>query len=211
MEKWLVYEHISPTGKVYVGITQKEAHNRWGNNGAKYLGKQKNGNYTHPYFARAIRKYGWDNFIHKVIACNLEEKTAKNMEKDLISFYKKIGSSYNITNGGDSRLGMVFNHSKHTIYLIKLHHRRGNSKETALKIKDTLTGRKRPEEVKLILRKAHSSECIPVKQYDDYGNLLASYNSIMDAERATGVRNSGISACLKGRVKHAGGFIWKQN
>ena len=32
----------------------------------------------------------------------------------------------------------------------------------------------------------------------------------MDAERATGVRNSGISACLKGRVKHAGGFIWKQ-
>ena len=85
------------------------------------------------------------------------------------------------------------------------------TKETALKIKNTLTGRKRPEEVKLILRKAHSSECIPVKQYDDYGNLIASYNSIMDAERVTGVRNSGISACLKGRVKHAGGFIWKQN
>ena len=37
-----------------------------------------------PFF-RAIEKYGWDNFRHIIIASDLTEMEAKEMEKDLIA------------------------------------------------------------------------------------------------------------------------------
>ena len=80
---WIIYEHISPSGKIYVGITSKSVVQRWGTKGSGYLYKQTNGNYVHKYFASAILKYGWESFQHNIIASNLGEKTAKNMEKDL--------------------------------------------------------------------------------------------------------------------------------
>ena len=72
---WTVYEHWSPSGKVYVGITSQSIKVRW-QNGNGYI-KCKT-------FYRAIRKYGWENMKHVIVSSNLGEKTAKNMEKDLI-------------------------------------------------------------------------------------------------------------------------------
>lgn len=86
MRYWILYEHVSPSGSVYVGITSQNIKVRW-QNGRGYF-KCK-------VFKRAIDKYGWDNFQHNIIASNLGEKTAKNMEKDLIKFYKEQGKSYN--------------------------------------------------------------------------------------------------------------------
>jgi len=94
---WLVYVHISPSNKVYVGITSKTAKQRW-RNGKGYKRHQ-------PLFYNAILKYGWDNFIHKVLFNNITEKDAKLIEIDLIYYYKKIGKSYNITDGGDGTRG----------------------------------------------------------------------------------------------------------
>lgn len=95
---WTVYEHWSPSGKVYVGITSQSIKVRW-QNGNGYI-KCKT-------FYRAIRKYGWENMKHVIVSSNLGEKTAKNMEKDLIGFYKNRGISYNITEGGEGALGRV--------------------------------------------------------------------------------------------------------
>ena len=96
MKTWTIYEHIAPNGKIYVGITSWPVKHRW-ENGAGYP--------RCTVFYRAIKKYGWENFQHNIIATGLGEGTAKNMEKDLIAFNKAKGISYNITDGGDGTLG----------------------------------------------------------------------------------------------------------
>lgn len=96
MKTWTIYEHISPSGKIYVGITSWPVEHRW-ENGAGYP--------RCTVFYRAIQKYGWDNIQHNIIATGLGEGTAKNMEKDLIAFNKAKGISYNITDGGDGTPG----------------------------------------------------------------------------------------------------------
>lgn len=96
---WIVYEHVSPSGKIYVGITNQPVKRRW-KNGLGYANSN--------YFFGAIIKYGWINFKHIIIAAGLGEKTAKNMEKDLIAFNKAKGISYNITDGGDGVTGVYY-------------------------------------------------------------------------------------------------------
>lgn len=92
--KWTVYIHTSPSGKYYVGITSKQPNQRWQN--GKGYSKNK-------HFYNAIKKYGWNNFEHEIIAEHLTKKEACNFEKTLI---KEIRSSckescYNITSGGE--------------------------------------------------------------------------------------------------------------
>lgn len=62
MDNRIIYEHISPSGKVYTGITSQNVERRW-KNGMGYTGS--------PYFFGAIVKYGWVNITHNIIASNL--------------------------------------------------------------------------------------------------------------------------------------------
>lgn len=48
-----------------------------------------------------------------------------------------------------------------------------------------------------------------VNQYTKQGDFIAKYESICEAERATGIRNANIVQCCKGKLKTTGGFIWK--
>lgn len=48
-----------------------------------------------------------------------------------------------------------------------------------------------------------------VCQYDLQGNLLATYRSLADASRISGVSTGAICWCCKGYNKQAKGFIWK--
>jgi hypothetical protein len=41
------------------------------------------------------------------------------------------------------------------------------------------------------------------------GKVIQEFKSIMQAERETGINNSSICACCKGKLKTAGGFIWR--
>ena len=41
------------------------------------------------------------------------------------------------------------------------------------------------------------------------GELLATFPSTREAERVTGIAQSNISSCCKGKYKSAGGYIWK--
>lgn len=86
MRNWIVYKHTSPSGKVYIGITNQPANKRW-KNGMGYI--------SSPYFFGAIVKYGWINIQHEI------EEEAKETEKRLIRIYKEQNVSYNITDGGD--------------------------------------------------------------------------------------------------------------
>lgn len=48
-----------------------------------------------------------------------------------------------------------------------------------------------------------------VAQYDLQGNLLNVFYGASEASRKTGVDNSSISKCCKGKLKTTGGFIWR--
>lgn len=99
---YCVYVHTSPSGKRYVGMTGKLPEERWGKNGSRYLKKEKNGDYMHIAFARAILKYGWDNIEHEVVASNLTREEACNFEKLLIEKLntKNCDYGYNLKDGG---------------------------------------------------------------------------------------------------------------
>lgn len=92
--KYCIYAHINKlNGKIYVGQTSQKAERRW-KHGKGYEGSG--------YFIRAIKKYGWDNFEHEIIASNLTKLEADNFEKLLI---KKLdlnnpAKGYNLQSGG---------------------------------------------------------------------------------------------------------------
>ena len=88
-----VYKHVNKINrKVYIGITGQNPKKRWAN-GLGYKGM---------YFYNAIEKYGWDNFEHVIIAENLCESQAIQMEIDLIAKYQSNirSKGYNIEKGG---------------------------------------------------------------------------------------------------------------
>ena len=39
-------------------------------------------------------------------------------------------------------------------------------------------------------------------------NYITDYNSLIDAEKATGAKSNGIQMCCVGSYKSSGGFIW---
>lgn len=98
MKKWVLYRHTSPSGKVYIGITSNMPERRW---------QHGNGYKNCVVFYKAILKYGWDNIKHEILFTDLSEERAKRLEIDLISHYKRLNISYNVTNGGDGALGRI--------------------------------------------------------------------------------------------------------
>ena len=101
---WSVYMHIVPKeisdyeyDKYYIGVTRFNPEHRW-----------QNGNgYKRQYFYKAIKKYGWDNIIHKVVASGLSEYDAFDMERLLIFLYQSRldQKGYNATDGGEAPNG----------------------------------------------------------------------------------------------------------
>ena len=100
--KWTVYVHIVPKDvsgnerdKYYVGVTCQDMCNRWGNGSGILYKKCKR-------FFEAIQLFGWDNLQHEIIASNLTESEAYDLEKKLIfelkSYDNKFG--YNMSLGG---------------------------------------------------------------------------------------------------------------
>lgn len=216
---YCVYRHISPNGKIYVGITSQKPENRW---------QAGNGYRGNLYFSRAIKKYGWENFKHEIIKENIPEKQAKEIEIELIKKYRsnerKFG--YNISSGGESKSGTkISDWQKERI-------RQGNlnkvvSFETREKLRKASKkywqneehiehmrainkGKNNPAygkhmtDAEKIKRKAKS-----VIQYTIDGKEINKFISIHDANMKTKINRNDISKCCKGIFKQAGGYIWK--
>lgn len=101
-KRYCVYKHTSPSGKVYIGYTGKNPPEKRWSNGNGY----KRG---HPYFWKAIQKYGWDNFEHEIIFNYLGRQEALKKERELIALYDSTNPNkgYNMTKGGDGKEGYV--------------------------------------------------------------------------------------------------------
>ena len=134
-KKYTVYKHISPSGKVYIGITSMPVKRRW-DNGRGYINNK--------YFYRAICKYGWDNFEHVILFEGLRKEEACLMEKCYIALYDSINSDkgYNINLGGyvlseetKKKIGDSQRGEKHHLYGKHL------SEETKRKMSEQRKGR----------------------------------------------------------------------
>lgn len=93
MEKYCVYKHTSPSGKMYIGVTCQRPGRRWRADGSGYRQNEK--------FTNAIKKYGWDNFKHEVLFDGIEKDEALRIEKELIQKYDTYRNGYNSSLGGD--------------------------------------------------------------------------------------------------------------
>lgn len=137
MNNYKLYVHIAPNGKRYYGITRQDPKRRW-------LG---GGGYSHnKYFARAIKKYGWNKIEHIVLFDSLTEHEAKELEQYFIQWYNTANPQYgyNITLGGESCNGLCG--EKNPMY--GKHH----SEQAKQKISETHKGKHLSEEHKQVLK-----------------------------------------------------------
>ena len=54
-----------------------------------------------------------------------------------------------------------------------------------------------------------AKHCKPIQQLSINGTLIEEFDSTYDAQAKLGIHNSNICACLKGRRKVAGGYLWR--
>lgn len=128
---YTVYLHRNKSNnKVYVGITSTTPNKRW-KNGWGYSNQ--------PLFHNAIQKYGWDGFVHEIVATELSREDACELEKQLISTYRSHDRDfgYNIDLGGFAR-GRVSEQTKQLLREKNLG--RKMSKESRMKMSDAKKG-----------------------------------------------------------------------
>lgn len=201
MEKsWMVYVHRNiANGKQYVGVTSRsDPEIRW----------QKGRGYAeNPHFYAAIQKYGWDGFEHIVLQTNMQEKDAKNMERELIAMWHTQDREYgyNATSGGDGTPD--FHPSAETRKKLSEARKKENLSEETLRRRSAgLRGRSFSEEHK---RKIGDGNSKPIEMYDKDNILLRSFPSARMAEGEFHISHSHISQCCHGHRKTAGGYIWR--
>lgn len=227
-KKFIIYKYTSPSGGVYIGQTCKELKYRACSGGQGYLQRDKNtGEFLQPSLARAIIKYGWDNFQKEILFTGLTSEEADEKEIELINFYREGGKCYNIANGGKGVSGtrehkikqysLKGNFLKEFDSLKEAEEYLGKPKAST-NISACCAGRKHraygyiwrysddPNELEV---KALAPYRSPIIQYTKNGDYVNTYPTIAEAARQTGIGDSNIGNCLKGRSKSAGGYVWK--
>lgn len=132
---YAVYCHTNKlNGKRYFGITSMRPEVRWGN-GNNYRSSR--------HFNFAIEKYGWDGFIHEVIAEGLTKEEACQMEQDLIREHKTTDDryGYNLSTGGESGAAGVVQSEEERKRRSERQRGRKLSAETRRKISEAAKGR----------------------------------------------------------------------
>ena len=203
-----IYKITSPSGKIYIGQSI-HIQNRF----SAYK-RLSNCSEQHKLY-RSFLKYGVQNHIFEIIEeCQLDTLNAR--ERYWQEFYDTINNGLNcmLTRDAD-RSGK---HSQETIEKMRIAAKgKTKSSEHAEKIRQIRIGTKQSEETKRKRKETLKAICKseewlakvtrkPVVQIKD-SKVVAEYPSILAAKQITGITT--VGDCLAGRVKIAGGFIWK--
>lgn len=224
MDNYTVYKHTSPGGKVYIGITAQPVSRRW-HGGSAYR--------NNAHFYAAIKKYGWDNFRHDILAEGLSYDAACQMERGLIVLHDSTDpeKGYNRSPGGDkTTLGYRFSaESRERISKALAGKRKGvpHTPEHRNHIRQALTGRRASTETREKLRAAlgdrfqtdtarekqkantpkgaahHKAQAIRCPDTDE------TFKTIAEAAAKYGINRTGISACCRGLQTTAGKLRWE--
>lgn len=190
MNNYIVYKHTNKTnGKVYIGITCQRIHDRWkGGHG-----------YRSQYFSRAIKKYGWDGFIHEIVAENLSKEDACELERILIKSYRSTETEYgyNQALGGDGG-GMYNKHHSESAKkkISKARKENGFTEDHKRHISESKQGAKH-----------HLAK--KVYQYTKDGEFIREWDYMSLAAKELNINKGNIGSVCNGDRKTAGGFVWK--
>ena len=197
MNTYSVYAHVSPSNKVYTGITNKNPIYRW---------NKGNGYKRNPKFYNAILKYGWNNFEHLILISNISKTKAFNLEKALIKFHKRLNLSYNITDGGEGgRLGYSIKLTPEwKNKLSKSHTGLFHSLETRAKMSLSRKGKSQNKEWVTKRMLSHNK---PIEVFID--NEWIYYKSITEASNSLNIERNNISSVCRGKRKTAGGLKFR--
>lgn len=193
--KWTVYIHIIPKelsgyewDKYYVGITSRNPKTRW-DNGHGYRGQ---------YFGNAIKKYGWRNIKHEIIAERLTKNEACSLEIKLIEVLNTTNKlyGYNITGGGQGTTGRLLSEESKRLISIK----NTGKKRTAEQIQNIKNSR--PD-----ISFDKNPNAKEIYQFSINGVFINKFLSLAEAKCKTKLKRAGIShAALHNGT--CGGFLW---
>ena len=227
---YIVYMHICPNDKRYIGITSQNVYKRW----AKGVGYKKC-----PKFYKAIQKYKWENIKHEILFENLSKEEAEQKEIELIAYYKSNDDKYgyNISNGGNT----IGTHSDSTKLKISISNK-GKKRNEDFKIKNSknkkgnknMFGYHHKEEAKIKISQAQkgNKNCVgrvlseetkrkisishlnSIKKEKYKKSVICietkiKYNSIKEAGRITNINSRTIQKVCKGERITAGKLHWK--
>ena len=207
---YTVYKHTSPSGKVYIGITQQRPSKRF----------QRGGGYKHcPHMREAVKKYGWDAFRHEILETGLTRTDAEIEEVTYIAVFKSTNPQYgyNISSGGGTT--QMSEEGKE-----RLRARMTGDNNPARKYGSPMLGKKHTDEAKkkmsasaskrhvpcsesrrLAIREGHAFEKKPVVCVE----TGVVYNGIHEAAEANGLQATKICSVCKGRRHTTGNLHWR--
>lgn len=217
---YTVYKHTSPNGKIYIGITGNDPMKRW-NNG--------NGYRNNKHFYSAIKKYGWHNFSHEILAVNVSREVACRMEIDLISKFKSSDPlyGYNRSSGGEYGGSGVHwseqlrkkqsermkgeNNPLYGKHLSESHRRK--IRESHKGENAVWYGKKLSKEHRNKLSESHKGKYMgansPVAHSVICIETSEIFGSIREAGRVKNTNSNSIVNVLIGKSKTAGGYHWR--
>lgn len=207
-----VYMIVSPTYRIYIGSTVKSLKERWG-----YYRRLNCKTQIKLY--NSLKKYGFEN--HKFI------KIWEGNIKDMYKMENYYGIKFDVLN---SQKGLNCRLPKNSDVYYSI------SKDTIMKISNSLKGRKLSEEHKLNVGKALKNPTKEVRikmsnskknmsketkikmsnaqkkkiiQMDLEGNFIKEWDSASDASKELNIVQSSISSCCLGKVTRSKNFKFK--
>lgn len=231
-DKYCVYKHISPCGKIYIGTTKQIPQLRWGKNG--------NGYKKQPAFYNDILKYGWENIRHEILETELTKNEAENMERYYISIYKSNNAlyGYNKSSGGIDTTTFNKEHNLNVSNGLKGKPRPDSVKKRVSECakqrvgsKNPFYGHKHSEKTKRIIGEYSKNRIISeqskekMREHSFYKGKYGKehnrsigcicietnieYGSLQEAMRKTNIDSTSISRCCRGKQNTAGKYHWK--
>lgn len=174
--------------------------------------------FKHLPIYEAMLKHGRENFEFEVIE-RTTEKDLNAREEYYINKYNTAEDGYNVIRTAHAMSDEEYVKETHGKFFVEWNkkqwqdkdYKRKMSKQSSEVQKERLKDPNYLAEKSKQLKQYTDSIKKPVEQYDKQGNLIAIYNGVREAERATGVESSQISAVALGKPyrKSAGGFVWK--
>ena len=205
-----VYQHKNKiNGKSYIGITNQNLKDRW----KEGLG------YSNQDFYNAIQKYGWNNFDHIILKEKLSKEEAEKLEQYYIKYFDSYNNGYNRSLGGESGFFGGHHTQKTKDQISKTLHNyiqekdpdRGKRLVQMLKNNPEIN-QKRLDNLRKKNPKAGTQEAKDkVKKNRKKVKCIETeviFNSIKEASEWVKISNTGITHCLKGEQKTAGGYHW---
>lgn len=229
--KWCVYCHTSPDGRRYVGITSRKPQKRW-NYGRGYKENtyftraiEKYGwhSFKHEILCENLTQDGASELEKKFIALFKSCDRNYGFNIDLGGWTRgKVMSEETKRKIGDSHRGR-FTDAQWAAAIARRGKGHPQTDEAKKKIGDAHRGRHLPEWQKKHLseinkgkkmNEAHKEKLRQlsmkaVDQFDMDGNYIATYASLRNAEKETGVLYQNISSCCRGKSAQARGYIWR--